>query len=554
VAKRILAPAGMTSSSFLPDSEAIKRNLATAYMVDFDGAYFPAPTFVLGTIPAGNLYATAGDLGRFMAALFNGGVGPGGPIVSKESQERMFTVQFPGTAAADFGFGFFVNRLWDRKLVTHFGAVYGFASAFAAMPAEKIGVVVLNNVDCANGFDNKVMRTALRLMLNRKLDAGIPPLPAPSEGSAVAMGEYAGKYTAPRREAWASVEGDGLRLQILGANQTLRPLGADRFIADGRLGYGAEYQFARDDAGKVVAFQADGVRYERVPAYRPSSEVPEGWRKYVGRYGWPHNIMLVYVRDGRLTCLVEWFYEYPLETVGPGVFAFPDYGLYEGEKIDFIADGRGDIVEARMGTVPFKRLPPTTGSLIDPADHWAIWATLIAVAAMSIVLEQKKAIARKVTGPVIALFGGMALSNVGFIPTESVSYDVIGEYLMPLVIPLFLMRTNVLRVFRETGRLFVVFHLASLGTILGALVAVLLMGHLIPHLSRIGAAMTGSYIGGSINFFALVDMFKPPKDLVNATIVADSGVMALYFLVLIALPGIPFVRRIFPETEVSRGF
>ena len=193
-------------------------------------------------------------------------------------------------------------------------------------------------------------------------------------------------------------------------------------------------------------------------------------------------------------------------------------------------------------------------SVISPGDHWAIWATVVSAAALSIVLEQKNRIARKITGPVLAIFGGMALSNTGFLPTQSPSYDAISEYLIPLVIPLLLMKMNILKVIRETGRMFVVFHFSSLGTILGGFLAVFLLGHAIQHLPLIGGAMIASYIGGAINFVAMVEVFKPPQDLVNATIVADNGVMALYFLLLIALPGIPLVRKIFPETELSRSF
>jgi uncharacterized membrane protein len=113
---------------------------------------------------------------------------------------------------------------------------------------------------------------------------------------------------------------------------------------------------------------------------------------------------------------------------------------------------------------------------------------------------------------------------------------------------------NILKVIRETGRMFVVFHFSSLGTLVGGFVALALLNRFIHDLPKIGAAMIASYIGGAINFVAMVDAFKPERDVVNATIVADNGVMAIYFLILIALPGIAFVRRIFPETDLSRSF
>lgn len=194
-----------------------------------------------------------------------------------------------------------------------------------------------------------------------------------------------------------------------------------------------------------------------------------------------------------------------------------------------------------------------TWSVVSPDDHWAIWATLVGGAALSIWLEQRNAAARKVTGAVIALFAGMALSNVGFLPTSSASYDVVWNYVVPLVVPLLLLRLNVLRVVRETGRLFGAFHLAALGTVLGTVAAVWLFGRHIPELPKIGAAMSASYIGGSVNFVAMVSTFEPTAELSDATIVADNAVMALYFLLLIALPAIPCVRRAFSGAAGAAG-
>jgi uncharacterized membrane protein len=80
---------------------------------------------------------------------------------------------------------------------------------------------------------------------------------------------------------------------------------------------------------------------------------------------------------------------------------------------------------------------------------------------------------------------------------------------------------------------------------------VALLYTLIDDLELIGPAMTASYIGGSVNFVSVVAMFNPPKDLMNATLVADSGVMIIYFLFLITMPGMYLVRRFFPISEKS---
>jgi len=193
-------------------------------------------------------------------------------------------------------------------------------------------------------------------------------------------------------------------------------------------------------------------------------------------------------------------------------------------------------------------------SLISPDDHWIIWTSLISVAALSLYLEQNYKLFQKITGALVAMVGGMILSNTGFLPTESSSYDIVWDYVIPLTIPLLLMKTDIRRIVRETGRMFGAFHISALGTIIGSIVAVIVLHSSVPFLELIVPAMTGSYIGGSINFVALVSIFEPPKDLVNATIVADNGVMALYFLVLITLPSLAIMRRIFPMTERAQTF
>jgi len=193
-------------------------------------------------------------------------------------------------------------------------------------------------------------------------------------------------------------------------------------------------------------------------------------------------------------------------------------------------------------------------SLVSPNDHWVLWTALIATASLSILLEQKNKIGAKLTGPVLALVFGMAMSNFRILPTEAITYDIVWAYVVPLAIPLLLMKMNIRKIIKETGRLFGAFHVSALGTVVGAFVAVLFLHELIAEVAKIGGIMTASYIGGGVNFVAMVSTFKPPESLINATIVADNGVMVLYFLVLLALPASALVRKIFPLTSVSKGF
>ncbi|MEN8249348.1 MAG: DUF819 family protein [Bacteroidota bacterium] len=191
-------------------------------------------------------------------------------------------------------------------------------------------------------------------------------------------------------------------------------------------------------------------------------------------------------------------------------------------------------------------------SLISPDNHWLIWTSLIAMSTLSIFLEEKFTLFKKLTGALVAMILGMILSNVGVLPTEAPAYDTVWEYIVPLVIPLLLMKIDIMKIIRETGALFWTFHLSALGTIIGSIVAIVLLHSAVENIELIVPAMTGSYIGGAINFVALISAFEPPKDLVNATIVADNGVMALYFIFLITIPSFAISKKWFPRIDKSK--
>ena len=55
--------------------------------------------------------------------------------------------------------------------------------------------------------------------------------------------------------------------------------------------------------------------------------------------------------------LIEWFCYYPLEEISENVFKFPNYGLYESEKLIFKRDAAGSATEVNAASVVFKRRP-----------------------------------------------------------------------------------------------------------------------------------------------------------------------------------------------------
>lgn len=182
-------------------------------------------------------------------------------------------------------------------------------------------------------------------------------------------------------------------------------------------------------------------------------------------------------------------------------------------------------------------------SLISPDESWLLWGFLVGWAAISIYLEQRFEWASKLSGAIIALVGAMLLANFGVIPIESPTYDIVWAYVVPLAIPLLLFQSNIIKIWKESGRLLMIFLISSIGTAAGTIIAFFLLRNHIPVLNEIGAMVSASYTGGSVNFAAMATRFDVDGETVSSTVVADNLLMALYFLVLIAIPAVGFFRK-----------
>jgi len=190
-------------------------------------------------------------------------------------------------------------------------------------------------------------------------------------------------------------------------------------------------------------------------------------------------------------------------------------------------------------------------SLISADNSWALWAILVSIAAVSIYLEQTYKWASKVTGAIIGLILAMFLANIRVIPTEAATYDIVWGYVVPLGIPLLLFNANIKKIWRESGRMLVIFLLSSIGTLIGVFVSFMLLKNHIPDLYKMAAMMTGSYIGGGVNFAAMAESFGTGSEWVSALVVADNLLMAVYFFVLLAIPSIEFFRKKFTHPHID---
>lgn len=110
-------------------------------------------------------------------------------------------------------------------------------------------------------------------------------------------------------------------------------------------------------------------------------------------------------------------------------------------------------------------------TLFAADDVMTLWAIIVIFSSLSIYLELKYKWAAKVSGAIIALIFALLLSNFKVIPTESVVYDQVWGFIIPLALPLLLFQIDIKAIWKESGRLLGIFLLSSVGTVAGTLVA-----------------------------------------------------------------------------------
>ena len=184
-------------------------------------------------------------------------------------------------------------------------------------------------------------------------------------------------------------------------------------------------------------------------------------------------------------------------------------------------------------------------SIINSENTLILWSIILVIATFAIFLENRYTLVAKISGAIMALIIALLLSNFNIIPLESKVYDDVWGYVVPIAIPLLLFQCDIKKIWKESGRLAIIFLLSSVGTMLGAVVGFYLLREYIPTLNNIAGTMTASYIGGGVNFVAVQTALNLDKQLASALIVSDNLLMVLYFFVLIIIPTIPFFNKYF---------
>jgi D-alanyl-D-alanine dipeptidase len=170
--------------------------------------------------------------------------------------------------------------------------------------------------------------------------------------SALPDDKLAGRYVSGERAVDLIERGGNLTLLRVEGGEPARVRavvnGGGALIVDGRLAYGEKIV----PQGDTIVIGGD--TYKRVPMGKPQP-APQKWQGLIGEYGWDHDILYIFEKDGKLHALIEWYEFDPLEQVSENVFKFPNRGLYDGERLVFKRDAKGRATEVEAANVVFKR-------------------------------------------------------------------------------------------------------------------------------------------------------------------------------------------------------
>ena len=184
-------------------------------------------------------------------------------------------------------------------------------------------------------------------------------------------------------------------------------------------------------------------------------------------------------------------------------------------------------------------------SYIDADNLTAVGAVIFALAWLGFWADGHP-IARKVSGVPWVLTAALLLSNTGIIPMQSPAYGFVGQYLLPLGIPMLLYKANVRTVLTEGARVLPPFLIACVGVCIGAMAGFFLFD-LGPAGPKIAGTYAGGFIGGVSDFVAISQAVEMTPTEFTIALGASAPAAIVGLLILVTLPSLPFVRRYIPS-------
>lgn len=160
---------------------------------------------------------------------------------------------------------------------------------------------------------------------------------------------------------------------------------------------------------------------------------------------------------------------------------------------------------------------------------------LLGIAALAFWVERTR-LSKVVGGTALSLLLGFLLGNLGAVPANDPAIEGVFTYVVPLLVPLFLMETRLAGLGQALQGMRRAALLAAAGTLSGTLIAYATLDGLgvpthVPRAAVLGA-LSSSYTGGAVNFAALVSStpLKQAPETAAALAAADNLLSTLFLL------------------------
>lgn len=297
VQERVFDPIGMASSIITDDTGQLGDNFAQPHSIPLiDETLTLARTInppIAVVAPAGGVWSTVGDMGRYLITQMNGGVTPDGQrIVSAESLAETW---IPGAAIPSdalplplenmaYGMGWVTLSYQGIPVRYHYGGWTGYFTQMIVFPDANVGLILfansttgaLSNEALAYGFgellyglEPQVVEVVHSLYNATRVQIGmartmIPETTLDAETAAPLLGEYDGGWSVTLRDdstLWLLQSGwefQVVSFPVAGENAFL-------VVNNGAEGTLVIFDMESDPAAMVIQLPDEEARFNKLP-------------------------------------------------------------------------------------------------------------------------------------------------------------------------------------------------------------------------------------------------------------------------------------------------
>jgi D-alanyl-D-alanine dipeptidase len=291
------------------------------------------------------------------ALLAGGQTADGREILRAHSLDQMERAAKAGTdnGGRRYAVGFMLSDFQGHRLVSHEGAIYGFVSKFNLLPDDGLGAVAYSTLDSGSSAA-RIADYALQVALAVRDGKPAPPNPTSQPLSAKEALPFVGEYRHDQASVMVRWMNDAAFIETPRLAGRLRR-GATGYVMDD---YMVPMSLEIDPDGRWL--EADGIRYTRAAIRKPAPPTAE-IAGLLGDYGWDHETIRAFERDGSLFVRIEWIEYDRMARVTADTWKFPAVSpFYPGEQLQFSRDASGHGTSVALNGIVF----PRRNIIIDP--------------------------------------------------------------------------------------------------------------------------------------------------------------------------------------------